>query len=112
MLLLFLLRRNLDGRSFTRILLARFLLDMAAALRFLLLLKIGESFAVLRAYLRLALPAGQTADGRMSRQRFQNLPGVFSSSIVRSYYLERKKRFSQLPGECFPNPPATGEGKS
>jgi GT2 family glycosyltransferase len=106
------LRRNLDAPSFFRILFSRCLLDMAAAVRYLLILKPAESLAVLRAYLSLAAPAGKPGVARMTRRRFRNLTGVFSGSIVSAYYLGGKKRFTRLDEQRFASSASKGAGKS
>ncbi len=96
---LLMLHRNLPPAEWRRVLVVRVMLDLVAVLRFLLTLKLGDAWAILRAY---------ASAHRMKGILQNNLPNYaplpYRGSIVLDRFVRGVKRFSDLSKDRFLQP--------
>lgn len=89
---LLMLYKNLGSEYRTRVFFVRFWLDGMAALLFLLKGKISNTRSIIRAYrafykLKSSYPPGEGSD---------RLDGIYHRSIIREFFLNKKRKFSEL----------------
>ncbi|MDR4988034.1 MAG: glycosyltransferase family 2 protein [Bacteroidales bacterium] len=92
---LFMLAKNLPSRGFFLRIVLRLLLDILASMKFLIQGSPGDWLAVYKAH--LAFLTRVSALRKQTTGRQQKLPGLIcKKSIVKAYFICRKRRFSQL----------------
>ncbi|MCF8258666.1 MAG: glycosyltransferase family 2 protein [Flavobacteriales bacterium] len=94
-----LLLKNLPARSVLPVLFVRMTLDGVAAIRFLMSGQAGDFKAVFNAH--FAFYGRLLNTWRKRGGAYPTLPGVYSHSVVRQYYLRGRKRFSDLDPASF-----------
>lgn len=92
---LYLLYKNLPLKKRKRVFFMRFFLDIIASLSFLLQGKVGEFNAVYKAYIEFAKTKKQMKQKRKPIIN-KNIKEIYKGSIVFSYYIKQKKRFSEI----------------
>ena len=96
---LILIIKNLPPGKVTMICIARLILDMIAALYFLIKLDPGESFAVLHAYFSIMTNPGKILRKRRELVRKVHPSGhreIYPHSIVWNFYIRKIKEFDKL----------------
>ncbi len=96
---LFMLLKNLEDYEMIRVILARFILDILASLKFLANDSTGDFFAVLKAMWITYTGINKELKKRKSILKIRKnkeLSGMYRKSIVREYYLKGIRKFSQL----------------
>jgi len=97
---LWLLAKNLPSRYFYPLLPIRFLLDLLAGFRFLLMGQKADALAVARA--QLALFKSLRNMRQSAPEGKDKLPGgVYKGSVVFDFYVRKKKRFTELKWKRF-----------
>ena len=97
--------KNTPTSELTRTMLTRLALDWVAALRFLAQGQTADARAILRAHRDFAR---QRAYWQQKRQQFPprltvaQRPGVFDGSLVWAYFVQGKRRFSELDSTLLP----------
>ncbi len=83
--------------AFTKIL-QRLVLDGVAGIKFLLEGKVSHLWAIIRAHFAFYSRFNALARKKMGQpvQKMKDLPGVYPQSIVKSFYLGGKKKFTEL----------------
>jgi GT2 family glycosyltransferase len=96
---LILIIKNLPSGQVIRVCIARFFLDIIAAIYFLIKLNPGESFAVLHAYFSVIIRSGKILRKRKELVR-KILPvnhrEIFPHSIIWNFYIRKIKEYNQL----------------
>lgn len=92
---LYLLYKNLPLKKRKRVFFMRFFLDIVASISFLLQGKLGEFNAVYKAYIEFAKTKNKIKQKRKPIIN-NNIKEIYKGSIVFSYYIKKKKRYSQL----------------
>jgi GT2 family glycosyltransferase len=98
---LLMLENNLPRKGRFGIFAARLVLDFAATLRFLITLKPGDAWAVVKGYrdfLRMRKTSGLSDS---SREPTIDVEPSYGGSIIVDYYVLRRRRFSELPENKF-----------
>ena len=96
---LWMLFKNLPKHQFKRIFLARMLLDGVAAVKFILGFNFREFWAVLKAHASFYRNLGKLMDKRKQVQQqvvVKEHAEVYSKSIMWKFFLQKKRRFSEL----------------
>lgn len=96
---LWMLFKNLPKHQFKRIFLARMLLDGVAAVKFILGFNFREFWAVLKAHTSFYRNLGKLMDKRKQVQQqvvVKEHAEVYSKSIMWKFFLQKKRRFSEL----------------
>ncbi len=92
---LYLLYKNLPHEQKNKIFFMRFFLDIIASITFLLQGKVGEFVAVYKAYIAFIKTKNQIKQKRKPIIN-HNIKEIYPYSIVFSYYIKSKKKFSDL----------------
>lgn len=92
---LYLLYKNLPEERRKKVFFMRFFLDIIASITFLLQGKVGEFNAVYNAYIAFFKTKKQMKQKRRPIIN-HNIKEIFTSSIVFSYYIKKKRKFSKL----------------
>jgi len=95
-----LLYKNLPANRLFLVFMVRILLDWVAAFKFLAEGGWGDFWAVTKAHWHFFGAIPKTRNKRKA-QPAHTLTGIYNRSIVKEYYLRRKKKFSDLPKENF-----------
>jgi GT2 family glycosyltransferase len=95
-----LLYKNLPSSRLLVVFLARILLDWVAAFKFLVEGGWGDFWAVTRAHWHFFGAIPNTRKKRKA-QPDHTLTGIYNRSIVKEYYINRRRKFSDLPKENF-----------
>ncbi len=92
---------NLPSGEGMRKILQRMVLDGVAGIKFLLELKFPHLWAILRAHFAFYDRFNALARQRIGKPQktLTELEGVYRGSVVKAYYLNKKKSFSELEGE-------------
>ncbi|MGP8216292.1 MAG: glycosyltransferase family 2 protein [Bacteroidia bacterium] len=101
---LIILCKNHPARALKQIVFQRMILDGLAALRFLLQADFGDFWAILRAHGHFYRTFGKTWQKRRKVQASVTNPevsAIYRRSIVKKYFLQGKKLFSQLDPRDF-----------
>lgn len=96
---LWMLFKNLPKHQFKRIFLARMVLDGVAAVKFILGFNFREFWAVLKAHASFYRNLGKLMDKRKQVQQqvvVKEHAEVYSKSIMWKFFLQKKRRFSEL----------------
>jgi GT2 family glycosyltransferase len=96
---LYMLFKNLPRHQFTRIFFARMVLDGIAAAKFILGFNFREFWAVIKAHASFYRNLGTLIRKRKETQKLvivKNHPEVYSKSIMWKFFLQKKRRFSEL----------------
>jgi GT2 family glycosyltransferase len=96
---LYMLFKNLPHHQFTRIFFARMVLDGIAAAKFILGFNFREFWAVIKAHASFYRNLGTLIRKRKETQKLvivKNHPEVYSKSIMWKFFLQKKRRFSEL----------------
>jgi GT2 family glycosyltransferase len=96
---LFLLFKNIDRKGFFTILIPRMILDGISGTAYLLQGKISFFIAVIRAHIRFYLSLRMLVHKRKIYNRIiakKKVGQIFPGSIVYSFFVQKKKRFSDL----------------
>ena len=96
---LWMLFKNLPKHQFKRIFLARMVLDGVAAVKFILGFNFREFWAVLKAHASFYRNLGKLMDKRKQVQQqviVKEHAEVYPRSIMWKFFLEKKRRFSEL----------------
>ncbi|MDD6209679.1 MAG: glycosyltransferase family 2 protein [Bacteroidales bacterium] len=90
------LYKNLAKNDRRRVFFVRYWLDAAAAMAFLFSGKVADAWAVFRAYVVFNKDKKTYNDNGITKYPLKKFLQVYQKSIVFSYYLKRKKRFTDL----------------
>jgi len=96
---LFMLFKNLPRHQFTRIFFARMVLDGVAAAKFILGFNFREFRAVIKAHFSFYQNLGKLMRKRKEIQKqviVKNHPEVYPQSIMWKFFIQKKRRFSDL----------------
>jgi GT2 family glycosyltransferase len=96
---LWMLFKNLPKHQFKRIFLARMILDGVAAVKFILGFNFREFWAVVKAHYALYKNLGKLITKRKQVQKsviIKDHNEIYSKSIMWKFFLEKKRRFSDL----------------
>lgn len=96
---LFMLYKNLPRNQFHRIFLARMVLDAVAAVKFLLGMHLISSWAVVKAHVSFYRHLGSLIKKRkklLKLTKVQEHPEIYPKSIMWKFFIQRKRRFSDL----------------
>jgi GT2 family glycosyltransferase len=96
---LFMLFKNLPKQQFKRIFIIRMVLDGVAAIKFILGLNFREFWAVVKAHASFYRNLGKLIDKRKETQKFVLVkvhPEVYSKSIMWKFFIQKKRKFSDL----------------
>ena len=96
---LFMLFKNLPRHQFTRIFFARMVLDGVAAAKFILGFNFREFRAVVKAHFSFYQNLGKLMRKRKEIQKqviVKNHPEVYQQSIMWKFFIQKKRRFSDL----------------
>ncbi|KAF0236894.1 MAG: Glycosyl transferase group 2 family [Prolixibacteraceae bacterium] len=96
---LFMLFKNLPRQQFTRIFFLRMVLDGVAAVKFIIGLNNSEFWAVLKAHFSFYKNLAILIRKRKLVQKLvivKNHPEVFSKSIMWKFFIQKKRKFSEL----------------
>ncbi len=96
-----LLYKNLPDNRFFRVILSRLFLDMAASLKFLVEGGLDDFLAVVRAHAHFYRKIPRLRRKRSHLKRLDSVPGVYQKNVAVSYFLLRKKKYSDLSREKF-----------
>jgi len=102
----FLLYKNLPGDRLVKVFIVRLLLDAIAAVKFLVQAGFQDFWAVSRAHYSFYRTLNKTKQKRrlLSQGNKSHMKNVYGRNIVLDYYLNGKKKFSQLnPKKFFPD---------
>jgi GT2 family glycosyltransferase len=95
-----LLYKNLPSNRLLTVFLVRILLDWVAAFKFLAEGGWGDFWAVTKAHWHFFGAIPKTRNKRKA-QPAHTLTGIYNRSIVKEYYINRRRKFSDLPKENF-----------
>lgn len=94
---LLMMQKNLPKNEVFKTIFVRFWLDFAAWLQFLIKGKVKFAMAISKAHLHFLRQLGKNRKKRSTQQiPLNNHTGVYRSSIVLAYFLNKIKKFSQL----------------
>ena len=91
--------KNLPQNKFKRIFFARMVLDGIAAVKFILGLNFREFWAVVKAHSAFYRKVGKLVQKRKETQKLvivKDHPEVYSKSIMWKFFLQKKRKFSNL----------------
>ena len=91
--------KNLPRQQFTRIFFARMVLDGVAAAKFILGFNFREFRAVVKAHFSFYQNLGKLMRKRKEIQKkviVKNHPEVYQQSIMWKFFIQKKRRFSDL----------------
>lgn len=101
---LLMLYKNLPPSAWRRVFPIRILLDGLAAMRALAAGRWREAHAILRAY-RDAHRMKSEYDGMRPASKNEEVLPPYRGSIVLDYFLKKRRRFTELPGDHFTSTP-------
>lgn len=95
---LIMLAKNLSSKERISKIFIRMILDGVAGLRFILKGQFRSCFAIIKAHFGFYkwLISSNTHVYRGTKKRMKNLTGVYHGSVVKEYFLNKKKTFSRI----------------
>jgi GT2 family glycosyltransferase len=93
-----LITKNVPNRQRARILLSRLILDGVAGLKFLLSFQFSQCWAVIKAHWNFFFnyKFWKNRSPQLSHKAFLSHSGVYKQSVVKAYFLNKKRTFSNL----------------
>ena len=96
---LLMLYKNLPEKELRSVLFIRSILDFVAAMFFALKGNIGNAFAIFKAHREFRMMKSSFSSDRsrlLSKSRLEDIPERVRGSILYSYYIQRRRKFSDL----------------
>lgn len=98
---LLMLQKNLSFWTAVWVIFARLWLDLAAIFKFLAEKKFKDAWAVSRSHQYFFLNIFKTAEKRKEQIRFENKKGKYKGCVIWEYFMNKRRKFSDLPVENF-----------